>query len=133
VGKDTARRDIGANAPAVQKRSSQPAYKEDPAGANETEYMDAVAALAATEKVRSAARYAERRVGELLREMAERGERQKAGDASGGNGSTRKPLDTPKLADLGITKTQSSRWQRLAKMDGFRAGVRAPLHPLHLL
>jgi N6-adenosine-specific RNA methylase IME4 len=57
---------------------------------------------------------AERRAGELLREMAERGERQKPGDADG-----RRPRPSvPKLADLGINKTQSSRWQALAALDG---------------
>ena len=60
---------------------------------------------------------AERRAGELLAEMSERGERQKPGEASAGNGRTRLPLTTPKLADLGINKTQSSRWQRLAALD----------------
>jgi N6-adenosine-specific RNA methylase IME4 len=56
---------------------------------------------------------AERRAGELLIEMAERKERAKAGDA---DGSTRRP-SVPKLSDLGINKTQSSRWQELAKLD----------------
>ena len=56
---------------------------------------------------------AERRAGELLIEMADRGERQKAGDADG-----RRPQPSvPKLADLGINKTQSSRWQALAELD----------------
>jgi len=55
---------------------------------------------------------AERRAGELLIEMAERGER----DSGKGN---RNPVlksraATPKLSDLGISKTQSSRWQELA-------------------
>ena len=52
---------------------------------------------------------AERRAGELLSEMAERGER-----------AVRKNMKsqpaTSKLADLGINKTQSSRWQRLAAL-----------------
>jgi hypothetical protein len=56
---------------------------------------------------------AERRAGELLIEMAKRGERQKAGDADG-----RRPQPSvPKLADLGVSKTQSSRWQALANLD----------------
>ena len=47
------------------------------------------------------------RLGELLIEMAELGQRQKAGDADG-----RRPQPSvPKLADLGVTKSQSSRWQ----------------------
>jgi N6-adenosine-specific RNA methylase IME4 len=56
---------------------------------------------------------AERRAGEMLAKMAERGERQKPGDADG-----RRPQPSvPKLADLGINKTQSSRWQALASLD----------------
>jgi hypothetical protein len=61
---------------------------------------------------------AERRAGELLIEMAERKERHS------GRGHTRTvgsraatPRAEPKLADLGINKTQSSRWQRLATLD----------------
>ena len=53
---------------------------------------------------------AERRAGELLRDMAERGER-----------AVRKNMKsqpaTSKLSDLGINKTESSRWQRLAALD----------------
>ena len=53
---------------------------------------------------------AERRAGELLREMAERGERAKSAPKTG----RRKVTSSPKLSDLGISKNQSSRWQRLA-------------------
>src|SRR5262245_3317018 len=50
---------------------------------------------------------AERRAGELLKEMADRGQRQRSGDADG-----RRPQPSvPKLSDLGVSKTQSSRWQ----------------------
>ena len=53
---------------------------------------------------------AERRAGELLRDMAERGER-----------AIRKNMKsqpaTSKLSDLGINKTESSRWQKLAALD----------------
>jgi Transcriptional activator, adenine-specific DNA methyltransferase len=53
---------------------------------------------------------AERRAGKLLIEMAEKGER-----------AVRKNMKsqpaTSKLADLGINKTQSSRWQALAALD----------------
>ena len=53
---------------------------------------------------------AERRAGELLRDMAERGER-----------AVRKNMKsqpaTSKLSDLGINKTKSPRWQRLAALD----------------
>ena len=61
---------------------------------------------------------AERRAGELLRDMATRGER-----------AVRKNMKsqgaTSKLADLGVTKTQSSRWQQLAALpaDKFERNV----------
>jgi hypothetical protein len=61
---------------------------------------------------------AERCAGEMLIEMAERNEREtKGGDRKSANQSCSfatliAPL--PKLADLGINKTQSSRWQALA-------------------
>jgi hypothetical protein len=48
--------------------------------------------------------------------MKEKGERQRPGEASGGNGSRARPLP-PKLADLDVSKTQSSRWQKLADLD----------------
>jgi N6-adenosine-specific RNA methylase IME4 len=68
---------------------------------------------------------AERKAGELLIQMAERGERQKPGDDPRGvNSRTAQPLK-PRLADLGVTKTQSSRWQELARIpeDKFKAKV----------
>jgi N6-adenosine-specific RNA methylase IME4 len=53
---------------------------------------------------------AERRAGELLIEMAKRGER-----------AIRKNMKsqaaTSKLSDLGVTKSESSRWQALARID----------------
>jgi N6-adenosine-specific RNA methylase IME4 len=49
----------------------------------------------------------------LLAEMRERGERQP--DHRPKNGSTVQPL-TPRLADIGVTKTQSSRWQTTAAL-----------------
>lgn len=57
---------------------------------------------------------AERRAGELLREM----EKNK-GAVPGKTGRKGKPvLDTaPKLSDLGVSKTQSSRWQALAAIN----------------
>ncbi len=55
----------------------------------------------------------ERRTGQLLREMGERGDRaQGGGDRRSGSQSA-----TPKLEDLGVIKTQSSRWQKLAMKD----------------
>lgn len=74
---------------------------------------------------------AERKAGELLRLASERGER--AGKAEGGKHAAAvlhgKSHDTtsqpPTLADMGITKDQSSRWQSLAGMsdDHFEAAV----------
>jgi hypothetical protein len=57
---------------------------------------------------------AERRAGELLIDMAERGER----DTGKGNRNPvlKSQAATPKLSDLGISKTQSSRWQELARI-----------------
>jgi hypothetical protein len=53
------------------------------------------------------------RAGELLVESKERGERHRGrGDQKTGSQAA-----TPKLADLGITKTQSSRWQRLPSLN----------------
>jgi hypothetical protein len=67
---------------------------------------------------------AEIKAGELLAEMKERGERQKPGEASGGNSSTRLPLTTPTLSDLGVTKTQSSRWRKAALSKEVRHPLR---------
>jgi N6-adenosine-specific RNA methylase IME4 len=55
---------------------------------------------------------AERRAGELLRDMAENGERE-----VGGRPEKRLHAETVKLADLGVSKTQSHRWQQLAALD----------------
>ncbi len=52
---------------------------------------------------------AERRAGELLREMAENGERAKGG------GDLRKESQPATLSILGVSKTQSSRWQKRAE------------------
>ena len=58
---------------------------------------------------------AERCAGELLIEMAERGER----EAKGGDRKSKSQPVTliPKLSDLGVSRMQSSRWQRLAVLD----------------
>jgi len=58
---------------------------------------------------------AERRVGELLREMRERGERMSSKDTLA-RGSSVQPRELPTLEDLGVSKTQSSRWQEFAAM-----------------
>src|SRR6185437_4159580 len=56
---------------------------------------------------------AEIRAGELLTEMAERGERAVRGQAQKSHGETFQPAQ---LSDLGVTKTQSSRWQKMAAL-----------------
>jgi hypothetical protein len=59
----------------------------------------------------------ERRAGQMLRDMAERGERATRGDSDGSNlPNVASPdvSDTPTLSDLGISRDESSRWQRLA-------------------
>ena len=62
---------------------------------------------------------AERRAGELLREMEKNKGASAGGKKDGPRGRMTEPRDrTPKLSDIGVTKTQSARWQRLADMDG---------------
>jgi hypothetical protein len=57
---------------------------------------------------------AERTAGQLLAEMAEKGERDSGhGDRESGSQDV-----TPKLADLGVSKMQSHRWQKLGGLDG---------------
>ena len=68
--------------------------------------------------------HAERRAGELLREM----EKNK-GAVPGKTGNKGLPVldTTPRLADLGVSKMQSSRWQRLADLpdDAFEQRIRS--------
>jgi N6-adenosine-specific RNA methylase IME4 len=67
---------------------------------------------------------AERRAGQLLREMAEHGEREVQG---GDRRSKSRPVTLiPTLSDLGISKMQSSRWVKLAVMmpERFEASVK---------
>jgi protein gp37 len=63
---------------------------------------------------------AERRAGELLRDMREHKERHDGRNVKGKTvqGSPLvTPEKAPKLADFGVTKSQSSRWQKLAALD----------------
>jgi N6-adenosine-specific RNA methylase IME4 len=68
---------------------------------------------------------AERRAGELLIEMAARRERETKGGDRRSKSQPATLIAAPKLADLGINKTQSSRWQKLAALalDRFEARV----------
>ena len=58
---------------------------------------------------------AERRLGELLKEMADKGERQTRGQAGKIKKSPESIL-SPKLSDLGISKDESSKYQKLANI-----------------
>jgi hypothetical protein len=63
---------------------------------------------------------AERRAGELLAEMDKNKGARGAGPGRGKKAVAARDrlLDTtPKLSDLGVSKTQSSRWQRFAALD----------------
>lgn len=66
---------------------------------------------------------AERKAGEMLADAAERGERVTYRDARWGTESQTATRTT--LADIGVTKDQSARWQQLASMseDHFEAAV----------
>jgi hypothetical protein len=72
---------------------------------------------------------AEIRAGELLAKMAERKERTQQGQ---GQGKGRTPQPLPKLADLGVSKSQSSRWQKMAALspDEREAKIEMPLTEL---
>lgn len=59
---------------------------------------------------------AERRCGELLRDSAQRGERVTHRDARWGDSESQDATRKPTLADIGVTKDQSARWQSLASM-----------------
>ncbi len=52
--------------------------------------------------------------GQLLKAMKQRGERAKAGEAGGGtDGRGARPSVNPTLSDLGVTRDQSHKWQKL--------------------
>jgi hypothetical protein len=57
---------------------------------------------------------AEIRAGELLNEMKKHGERDNG--KGNRNPDLKSQAATPKLSDLGVTKTQSSRWQQMAAL-----------------
>jgi N6-adenosine-specific RNA methylase IME4 len=61
---------------------------------------------------------AERKAGELLAQIKERGERDNG--KGNRNAALKSQAATPKLADLGVTKSQCSQWQRLARLDEAR-------------
>jgi hypothetical protein len=65
---------------------------------------------------------AERKGGEILAQMAEKGER----DSGRGNRAELQAATPPipTLADLGVTKTQSSRWQKLAALPPEKYEIR---------
>lgn len=66
---------------------------------------------------------AERRAGELLKEMKEDGQREK----QGGDRKSKSQTRTLKLSDLGISKKQSADWQKMAEIPApdFEARVAA--------
>jgi N6-adenosine-specific RNA methylase IME4 len=61
---------------------------------------------------------AERRAGELLRDMEKNKGARGGGQKDAPRGRVVRPRDTtPTLSDLSVSKTQSSRWQKLAALD----------------
>ncbi len=74
---------------------------------------------------RQALMRAERRCGELLRVSAESGERATRGGDRDSNVASPDIRKEPTLSDLGLTRDQSSRYQKLAAMpeEHFEAAV----------
>jgi phage N-6-adenine-methyltransferase len=60
---------------------------------------------------------AECRAGELLAEMARHGKRVASKDTLKKGRGKQRATTEPKLSDLGVSKTQSSRWQKLAALS----------------
>jgi len=72
---------------------------------------------------------AERRGGQLLKDMAASGERETRGGGRGAKLPEATLLAAPvKLADLGISKMQSSRWQGLADLPTYEFGATVELN-----
>lgn len=59
---------------------------------------------------------AERKCGEMLKEGAKNGDRATAGKNQGARSSQPATNSQPTLSDIGISRDQSSRWQKLADM-----------------
>jgi hypothetical protein len=70
---------------------------------------------------------AERRIGELLKEMKKTGERKgRGGSGANQRGNVgRRDISTPKLSDLGLTRDESSKAQKLADVpeEDFEAAL----------
>jgi hypothetical protein len=64
---------------------------------------------------------AERMAGEMLADAAERGERDRG---RGGDPKSQSHDSTVKLANLGVTKSESSRWQQVGSV---RNALRCPV------